>query len=191
MRERGMKMEHRRIDDRDLKQFLSPLREVVPVPVPSPSTRVPRSGRARGQIRRVLLLAALIATLGAAAFGATRVFGPLHGTELTPPPSGLTCSGIIGESAAKADAYLEVHHFRVSWRLERFGSKVVPSTEPDEPTGVEGGRAIHVAEPPPGTVLFDIARVGPGASRRVIATVIEKDDPNAPTLTPATPCAGS
>jgi hypothetical protein len=175
------------VDDARIEALLASLGQI------SPATRRRRAPR---RVRRLVLVGAVLAVLaGGGAFAATKVFGPLHNAELTPPRTPLTCSGVIGQSADHAAAYFSAHGYQVSWRLMHWGSEVErggqgsgpqaiggsQSKTVETPQAIGGSHSDIVETPPPDSVVWDVTQIGPD---QVIVQVQAPNDPNAPQLSP-------
>lgn len=157
-------------EEAQVRDLLAPLGAIAPAAIDQR-----RRWRA-GRVAAATL--GLLAALSGIAVAATQVFGPLHETTLSAGPGPLTC-GVVGASAADADASLRARGYDVSWRFETYGTKV----EPPNASGVgsvSGGFSATVDSPPPGSIVAQIAP-GPGPNE-VIAFAQAKDDPNAPQI---------
>lgn len=161
-----------------VEQFLSPLGAI------SPATRRPRPPV---RVRRLAAIAlAAVVIFGGGAIAATRVFGPLHNATITPIPTRLSCSGLIASSGDRAASYLAAHGYRVSWRFQTFGSKVLSPAHGSQP-GAVAGYSKTVATPPAGSIVSDVLRIGPHS---VVVLTQGRDDPNAPRIVPPS-CSGN
>jgi hypothetical protein len=162
------------LEDPRVKAFLSPLGRLAPA-----TRRQPAPIR----VRRFAVLALALIAIAGVAVAATRTsqHGPLHHVTMTPNPSPLTCSGIIGNSSGQAGAYLSAHGYQVSWRFETFAGHALSKPHGSQPGAVEG-YSKTVARPPAGTIVSDIAPSD--RAKHVIVFTQGRGDPNAPRIVP-------
>jgi hypothetical protein len=163
-------------EEKRIEEFLVPLAKIAPA-------RMPRTGRGRTSVRIVALgVITLSVVLAAAALAATQIFGPLHNQTQKPGAVGLTCLGVVGKPASVASTYFARHGYSVSWRLENFGATIIPPKHSNEPTAVLGGESRTVRRPPRNGIVANILPAASGKPKDVVVIVVQKSDPNAPSV---------
>jgi hypothetical protein len=160
------------LEEARIKAFLAPLGKI------RPATRAPRPPI---KLRRLVPLALGLTGVATAGAIAATQSGPLHDVTAQPDPSPLTCSGIIGQPPQEAQAYLEGHGYKISWRYETFSSESVQEPSGSQP-GAVSGYSQEVASPPGDSIVSDVLPFN--SPDRVIVFTQGKDDPNAPTVLP-------
>jgi hypothetical protein len=170
---------HHDFEESRVESFLSPLGAIPPA-----ARRRPPPVR----VRRLALVAIALVAIAGVAIAATRHPGPLHRTTLTPIPSPLTCSGIIGRSADRAAAYLSAHGYKISWRFETYAGHALSQPHGSRPGMVEG-YSNTVAGPPAKSLVEDVAPTN--RPKSVVVFTQARGDLNAPRIVPPKCARGS
>lgn len=169
------------LEERRLESFLEPLHKIGPV------TRRQTSQNRRRWLAVAIVIAAVAVAGGSVA--AAYQFGVLHQAEVGPsegsalaPGGPFQCENVLGIASEEAERLFSERGFTVSWRFTRYGNEVTQGSG-SEPQGVEGSYTSILKRPPPGSVVEDVL-VDERDAQTVIVFVRDRNDPNAPRISP-------